>query len=600
MVLLAVIVFGLLWPAIFARTQHEVVYGDPVRFTDYRADFTVDRDGRLSAVETITAAFPRNRHGIARAFDVANDLAPHTRQIPTAIRAEIDGAPTDVATYWQDVTTYVARIGNPDRSVLPGPHVITIRYDVAGVLDPGGTGAGMGFESTAGTSRDAESAFVWNVVPSWNTRIDRAQVSLTLPGPVVGAGCSVGSSDRPRPCDGLTVTGNTVRTAATDLIPHTPIRVRVGTDVPTPTRATVPWAPRFDDVLGRNLGGLVWPAVVTLVGALGAWFWLRLVRGPAVPAPVQLAPPDGLGPAQWDYLRTLEVGPHALTATLLHLAENDLVALTEVNRKCWTVEGVGDSTAWQRVDGVSRRVAEMLQLTRPGKMLNANGSVTAGRQLARARDDLDGAVAKWAERERLVVPHRHGDVKALRFCGVVAAVVAVVLFTRWFDVPTVWGVPFALMFVLSIPAWRISSGPQWTEVGRALASKALGFQRFLSTDSAEARFDFAGRSGLYTSYLPYAVAAGVADRWAAKFEKITGTPPPEPRWSRLDSSSSVTMIGLVGFDSAVSSSLDSYAPSLLSDSGGGYTGSGSFGSDGGGGGFSGGDGGGGGGGGGSW
>ncbi len=48
-------------------------------------------------------------------------------------------------------------------------------------------------------------------------------------------------------------------------------------------------------------------------------------------------------------------------------------------------------------------------------------------------------------------------------------------------------------------------------------SRAGGFQRLLSTPSAEDRFDFSARTDLFIAYVPYAVAFGVADRWAEKY-----------------------------------------------------------------------------------
>ncbi|WP_409368515.1 hypothetical protein, partial [Mycolicibacterium insubricum] len=45
--------------------------------------------------------------------------------------------------------------------------------------------------------------------------------------------------------------------------------------------------------------------------------------------------------------------------------------------------------------------------------------------------------------------------------------------------------------------------------------------------SAPARFDFSARNDLYTAYLPFAVAGGVAAAWAAKYRQETGeTLPP--------------------------------------------------------------------------
>ena len=107
----------------------------------------------------------------------------------------------------------------------------------------------------------------------------------------------------------------------------------------------------------------------------------------------------------------------------------------------------------------------------------------------------------------------------------------------------------------------------------------------LTTDSAEARFDFGARKDLYMAYVPFAVAAGAAALWAKKYEASVGQPAPQPDWYN---SSSTTGWGFVGGSSGPS--FDSF-DSALSSSIGAYTASQSSSSSGGGGGFSGGDGG---------
>lgn len=251
----AVVGFGLAWPAVFvaetaAPVRQNPVHHDPVRFTDYRAEFVVDHRGRLTAVETITAAFPSNLHGIRRIWSDVNAFAPHTRQRPTGITAQLDGAPARTDVSWQDPTTVVARIGEPAHTLSPGAHVVTIRYTIAGVLDPGGTGQGLRFRTNQGAADPAPSVFFWKVLPSWDNEIDHAAVTLTLPGPIAGAGCSVGAGADERGCDGLTVAGNMLRLSASDLGSHTPITVRAGVGAATPPRSFVPWTPRFDGVLG--------------------------------------------------------------------------------------------------------------------------------------------------------------------------------------------------------------------------------------------------------------------------------------------------------------------------------------------------------------
>ena len=69
-----------------------------------------------------------------------------------------------------------------------------------------------------------------------------------------------------------------------------------------------------------------------------------------------------------------------------------------------------------------------------------------------------------------------------------------------------------------------------TPAGRELWSRAAGFRRLLATPSSEDRFDYAARQDLYIAYIPYAVAFGVADKWAAKYRAATNTEPPVPWW----------------------------------------------------------------------
>ena len=57
-----------------------------------------------------------------------------------------------------------------------------------------------------------------------------------------------------------------------------------------------------------------------------------------------------------------------------------------------------------------------------------------------------------------------------------------------------------------------------------------GFRRVLATPSSEDRFDFSGRKELYTAYIPWAVAFGVAEEWAEKYRIETGEEPPSPSY----------------------------------------------------------------------
>jgi hypothetical protein len=589
---LLLVAVGLLWPLVLSITpSSSATLSDPVTITSLQAEFAVDRDGLMQATETITAQFPTGRHGIFRFWDVANQNDTHVRQVPDVQEISLDGQPVPYEFLWKNGKRFlVAKIGDPNSYVGDGSHVYRIRYSIPGVLEPASTGDNRTFASTVG-SPAGPSVFFWNVIaPGWANDIEKTDISVRLPAAVPGAQCSVGMGVG-RACDGLTVEGDTVRITTGALAPGTPVTVRAGVDVPTPARATLPWSYRWDPILGRSVPVAAWLLGLTAAAGLGAFLFWRSTVEPAPGFPLQYAPPKGLGPVQCEYIRTERVPDQGVTATLFYLAERGLLTLNESGPKKWAVRSTGESGKWAEVDPVSVAVGSALGLTSPGHQFDANGTVSAGTRLIGAKQDMATAVKAWAFDGGLMVKHRIE--LWLRVANVVALVLAICGFLRLFFPITLWGLPFAAFFLLSLPAWRSGVGTRRSPAGRQLWSEAGGFHRMLATDSAESRFDFSARKDLYTAYIPFAVAGGAAAAWAAKYRAATGQVPPEPGWYHSSSSSNFTSSSSGGanfdsFESALSSSIGAYtaAQSASSSSGGG-------------GGFSGG-GGGGGGGGGSW
>ena len=571
-VLLLFIGLGLLWPVVFSPIPNDGAVYDPVVISSLRAEYTVDRDGLMQANETITAEFPSGRHGIFRFWDVANINNSHLRQIPEIVAISMDDWPVPFEVMEQDNDRFlVAKIGDPESTLTAGTHVFGIQYRIAGVLDPGDTGAGKQFASSTGDA-SAPSAFFWNVIaPGWNNQIMSAEVSVSLPGPVPGAQCSVGAGVG-RACDGLRVSGDTVTLSAGDLPPRTPITVRAGVGVPTPPRAEVPWSWQWDPVLGRSVPVVLWLIGLTAAAGLGAFLWWRSTVEPSPGFPLQYAPPTDLGPVQCEYIRTEKVPEEGLTATLFYLADRGLLTLDQDGKKKWTVHSVGDSGAWAEVDPVSGAVSSALGLEFHGTTFHANGGVAAGRKLTVAKQDMVSAAKEWAIGQGLIA--KHPSELWLRVANIAALVLAVGGFIRLLFPITLWGLPFAVFFLLSLRAWTPGIGLRRTGAGRRLWSEVGGFHRMLATDSAESRFDFSARKDLYTAYIPFAVAGGTAALWAAKYQASTGQQPPQPDWYHSSSStgwssSSAGGASFDSFESALSSSIGAYTASQSSSSSGG-------------------------------
>ncbi|SKB03505.1 DUF2207 domain-containing protein [Aeromicrobium choanae] len=590
----AVILVGVLLVPALATMSNSASssVADPVTITSYRATYDVDEDGTLNATETITADFPWGRHGIFRYWDLA-DRADHTvRYRPRDVSIRLDGDSVEVDRSWEQGRRFrVARIGSADQYLSPGPHTYTISYRIDGVLAPNPERVADANASWTGGDAD-RSEFVWQVVAAgWSMPIREAELTVNLPAVTDRLECSIGDG---RPC---TVQGEgttALRISATDLPPNTSVLLRAAMDQPAPDRGQVPWSIGWDRLFGTTLPPfLVALALAALAFAVG-YVLDRLSRERRPGLPVMFEPPAGLGPVQAAYIVDERVPRRALTATLLHLAEQGHVTLHQ-NDGNWTVKGTLANDAWDTLDPVARHVVSGLGLRgQNGPTFSANGSVSSGKKLSAVTSAIPGVTRAWATTTGATVPARREWTWRVLFGIAVAAVVV----GTFLGVTGIYLLPFAAFAVGAVGVLMPGAGSRRTAQGRDLWSRAGGFERFLGTDASQDRFDFSGRQDLYTAYIPYAVAFGVADRWARKYEVATGQAAPLPVWYAGGGHHTPAGSALGGdpfsdFERAVASSISAYTASQASSSSGSSGGGG-----GGGGGFSGG--GGGGGGGGSW
>src|SRR5215213_9977107 len=241
LVVTAVVLFIPAAAALVPTTQ-TVSGPDPVRISDYTADYVVTADGDLAAVEKVTAEFPPGRHGIFRFWDVTDPSDKQIRLEPKGIKVQLDGGSVPFDLQWQKGRHFrVAKIGDPDSFVEPGTHVYTITYKIDGALAPSTAGPGTFASSSWTDEQPAQSVFYWNVVAQgWQMDIDKSTVHITLPAESGKVQCT-SSFDGSGTCD-ITGAGTDQVTIRTDhLSPRTPVTVRIGLPIKTPDRVTVPW-----------------------------------------------------------------------------------------------------------------------------------------------------------------------------------------------------------------------------------------------------------------------------------------------------------------------------------------------------------------------
>jgi uncharacterized membrane protein len=253
----------------------------------------------------------------------------------------------------------------------------------------------------------------------------------------------------------------------------------------------------------------------------------------------------------------------------------------------WEIRDRGGFRGWADLDDLTRRIAGLLA-GEGGTFVAARKDVAAGEKLKDELSGFESDTRQWARREGLLEKAGLGHGAGLLVVVAAVATVALAVVSP-VDLSLAAVVP-GLFAVFAAPTLRPGSATRRTPKGRDLWSRVGGFRRILATPSSVARFDFSGRRELYTAYLPWAVAFGCAEQWAAKYRTEMGAEPPGPvnfagGYVGVPTGAYVDQM-VDDFDSAVSSSISAYQATQSSSGGGG-------------GGFSGG-GGGGGGGGGSW
>ncbi len=589
-VLLIATAIGLFWPVVFGggSSASGPVY-DPVSISNYVGEFDVAADGKLTATETLNTVFPSGRHGIFRFWPTSTQADSHYRLTPTVTSITMDGAPVPVEYSWESGHRYyVAKIGDPNSYVSPGSHVYKISYTIDGTIFPPDKGTGT-FVSSEGTATTKPgSVFYWNVIASgWKMPMAKATVKLNLPSPAETVQCTAGSDETANgqgPCAIAGTGTQNVILGATSIPAASGMTVRAAMPMPDPPQVTLPWPVAFDAVFGTNVGVTIAVFAVSALALAAGIFWAFSARETPPGLPVMYAPPQGMGPVQTVYIAKETVGEHALTSTLLYAADKNVVKLFGGGGDDWIVQGITTPEYWAPLDPVTRAVGDSLGLTTYGASLAADGSVSSGKTLKSAIAKMESTTKAWAQSEGYTVSAPME--KLGRFVWVLAGIAAVVGFIAWFG-PTMFGLPGAAFVIGGLGLMKTGVGTRRTETGRRAWSEAGGFERLLSTPSAEDRFDFSADKNLFIAFIPYAAAFGVADKWAEKYRVTTGEEPPIPVWYPYPYAGGMGLYssgggGFESFESSLSSSIGAYEASQSSSSSGG--GGGGFGGGGGGGG----------------
>jgi uncharacterized protein (TIGR04222 family) len=245
--------------------------------------------------------------------------------------------------------------------------------------------------------------------------------------------------------------------------------------------------------------------------------------GTSPEGPVEFVPPKGMRPGMVGPLITERAGVRDVTATVVDLAVHGYL----------TIEDIGDG------DWLLSRHKPLDDSLRPYEQDLYRALFPPGREEV----TLSGLKNTFARTTRRTVSSLYGELVghrwyrrrpdrtrlATRALGVLLVVLAVPL-GALLGVGLQLGILAAAVAVAGLVLVAGARfAPARTPAGSAAYAQALGFRRYIRVAEAE-QIRAEEREGVFSRYLPYAVAFGEASRWVATFAAVGAATPEAVGW----------------------------------------------------------------------
>jgi len=483
---------------------------------DFSVQVVVTESGVLHVTETIVYNFGSNeRHGIRREIPLLDHL-PNDRiqdyllQINKVLQ---DGRPAqftqgDAGDYFQ------LKVGNPNVTIS-GTHTYTFDYLVTNGLQ----------RATKKTSmlNVGDVSFNWDIIGSrWEVPISNASAVIELPGIPKQLNCTYGAAGSMTKCPVESDQTTVSVTAPEQLDAFEAMSVTIQLDQESFADLAAPIirdAPAIPEI-HFNPAKLLSAGIGALIACIVTFFAIRRRRS-VVKFPIQdfvrFEPPAGLKPAELQAAWHGKVDAKGFTATLLDLSVRGVVTLSLLDKHLVV-------TARDLQKPMAEWEKSMLTVV-------LHGSPAA--MLHTYREDIEVEIrATSGELVESAIANKYRNAQALRqkhTFMVLARIFGVALIASF-----AWGsseffsliggfVGFGLLGSL-ISIYVVPA--EQTKESADFLGQVEGFRKFLDTDAAEDRREFAQRSGLdpsgvFATMLPYAVIYELDKSWCAAFPDLT-------------------------------------------------------------------------------
>ncbi len=555
--LLAVVMILAVPSAASARTVHASDYSTR-SFDAYTATYDIHKDGSVDVEVDLKFNFntepghgPYVTYITREPYDSKND---RFYPISNVHVTSPSGAPAKAYISTPQTGRMEIRIGDENIGDVTGVQDYILTYTVKGTLN-----STMASEIDPSVAPADDKAvydeFFWNVIGGdWTIPLDNITIIVKGDVGAIDLRCFSGGYGSTGACTSATLADGVATFTQTHLDPYTGMTVTVG--FPPGSFDTTPIIRNKSDFLyafSLNAGTGIGFLVVLLAGIL---LLSRAIRGKAIdeqyagltpglaptdgdaarivkrdyhsPVAVQFQPPPGLRPGQLGTLIDERADVRDVTSTIVDLAVRGYMRIDPVD------------PGKKKTDYTLVRLREA-----DGAMVEYEKTLFDGLFGGAASVTLSSIKTTFASTLAKVQTQMYKNVTQLGwfrgnpstartswgFAGFGILALGVIL--TW--LAAVLG-PFALIplpvtLVGIMVIATIRSAPARKAEGTRVLAQTQGFELFLSTaDGNKLRFEEG--SDIFSMYLPFAIAFGVADKWSATFEKLAaeGHQLAEPTW----------------------------------------------------------------------
>ncbi|WP_075351568.1 DUF2207 domain-containing protein [Algoriphagus marinus] len=543
-----------------------IVNAQDFTVTSYVVDITIHEEGYFDVVEKYNLNFEAPKHGIFRDIQTSYDLLneedkEETRKIKIS-NIEVPGYKFDAPSAFGQKMSDNLRIKIGDADItLEGPQLYEIRYRVENAFL---------YEKEA-------IQFYWNIKPSdWNAPFNKIDFKVHLPNGVTldegdyflysgTVGSATPSSDFLTSYSNGAFSGN----SKPDVVSSGGEAVTVLLKLPLGSIKEIKLFWPF----WTNYG---WIIILTLVYIAFHAIWKKHGKDDHVTSTTSYYPPKGMDPAMVGYL----IDDSGDTADLISLipfwASNGYLTIEEIDEKGWFAKDdtrlnklkdlEADAPLYQRqlFNGLFASTTEVLVSSLKEKFYTT---------MSTASGDLKAAA-------QIYYVNKSRRIKNFTIVGLVILILILTpLFLFFWGIIAAIAVAVSLLFLIIMSQFLIKKNKE----GTAILSELKGFKQFIKVaEENKLKMLLKEDPSYFESTMSYALAFGMFDKWAKKFDALNIQP---PTWYY---STSGRMMSMNHFSKSFNNSIKSTqstmvsSPSSSGGSGGGGSSGGGFGGGGGG------------------